>query len=196
MSGASARRLFIAAEVPAAFKSTYESLRGELSRRLPGARWSRPQGIHLTFKFLGSTPEDLLAPLVSAARSTSGACEPFRLITGGPGFFGDRGRPRVLWIALGGQVDAADRLRAALEVACEAVGFEREERTFHPHLTLARFDPVRRTSAPPEILAFVRASLEGIDVPVGSLVLFESVLGPGGSTYVPRETFPMGGARA
>ncbi len=57
-------RLFIAAEVPDAVRSEAAGLRARWEQRLPGARWTKPEGIHLTLKFLGGTEEARLPAVI------------------------------------------------------------------------------------------------------------------------------------
>jgi 2'-5' RNA ligase len=67
-----------------------------------------------------------------------------------------------------------------------AAGFPREERSFHPHLTLGRWrDRARRPALPDVNLGSGR---------VDRLVLFRSQLAPSGSVYTPLATFPLAGA--
>jgi len=192
MSGAGVARLFVAAESPPGLRTAIDALRSELSCRVPGARWSRAEGIHLTFKFLGGTPSERIEEIGGALAGAAAGAGPIRLRTGPPGLFESRGRPRVLWVALEGDLEPTVRLQASIEAALEPLGFAREKRPFHPHLTLARFDPAKRTALPSGLLESVRASLAGAEFPVREIVLFESFLSPGGSRYLHRASFGLG----
>src|SRR5206468_5502049 len=99
---------------------------------------------HLTFKFLGGTDPARLEAIGDAIENQARARSPFALVTGPQGFFGSRNRPRVLWTAIEGDLEAAERLARSLEDSMHALGFPREDRPFRPHLTLARFDSERR----------------------------------------------------
>ena len=61
-------RAFLALEVPAAVKTQLAAAQEELRRELPRARWTRPDGWHLTLKFLGevAAPRSLRGSAVSA----------------------------------------------------------------------------------------------------------------------------------
>lgn len=192
MSGPSGPRLFVAAETPEELTRAFAAVRPRLASALPTARWSRPEAIHLTLKFLGATPDARIAPIVSGLRRAATGVKPLDLASGAAGLFENRGRPRVLWLSLEGDLAAVTGLQSAVEAATEPLGFPRETRPFHPHLTLARFDPERRAAIPPGLLDSLDASFAGIAFPVGAIVLFESVLSPGGSNYLPREVFPLG----
>ncbi len=100
-------------------------------------RWAWPENIHITLKFLGEV-EDKHVSEVSAAvdRAVSGF-DVFQLVVRGFGAFPSLRRPQVLWAG----VEANRTLQSVhdqLEGALEGLGFAREKRSFHPHLTLAR----------------------------------------------------------
>ncbi len=184
-------RLFIAAEVPDAVRSEAAGLRARWEQRLPGARWTKPEGIHLTLKFLGGTEEARLPAVIGVLTACASQQSGFDLKTGGPGLFGDARRPRVLWIALDGDTSAAGAFAGRIEDAMQGLGFAREDRPFRPHLTLARFDVKRGTAIPDDLLRDAKETLSGREVPIRGLVLFQSLLGPGGSQYIPLKTVPF-----
>jgi 2'-5' RNA ligase len=60
-------RLFVAVELDGHVRQALDRLQHDLQRhRLAGLRWVRPEGIHLTLKFLGETPRDRVAEITGA----------------------------------------------------------------------------------------------------------------------------------
>jgi 2'-5' RNA ligase len=176
-------RAFIAIELPREIQRTLgqvqdllrEQLRADTASGLE-LRWVRPEGIHLTLKFLGEiSPEQ--ANQVVEALSRLQPFERFTIQVRGYGFFPDRRRPRVLWAGIIAP-PALSELAKAVEKAMASIGFEIETRAFSPHLTLARF----KSLSPPTSLA---AALDRLtdraigEVEVSELVMFESQLSPG-----------------
>ena len=108
-------RAFVALELDGGLRQAIGDLQARLRPRLGGIRLVRPEGIHLTLRFLGdATPSqvDALRPLLAAAAAS---CPPTEAQAAGLGTFPERGSPRVLWLGLA--VEAADprppaRLRA------------------------------------------------------------------------------------
>jgi 2'-5' RNA ligase len=184
-------RLFVAAEAPAALREAAARLRERWQSAIPGSRWSKPDGIHLTLKFLGATEEGRVGAIEAAVGECARTEAAFALRSGPPGLFGGPRRPRVLWVGLEGDTARAVAVAGRLDAALAALGFPREDREFRPHLTLARFDPSLRMELPQELIDSAHASLRGHDMPVGALVLFHSRLGPGGSQYQPIRTFAL-----
>jgi 2'-5' RNA ligase len=71
-----------------------------------------------------------------------------------------------------------------LEAACEPLGFARENRPYHAHVTLARAKiPVRRE--------LVKAEVPSLSFAAGEFVLMQSKLSPKGATYTVAAQFPF-----
>jgi RNA 2',3'-cyclic 3'-phosphodiesterase len=99
--------------------------------------WVPAPNLHITLKFLGWVPPDRVGAIDAALRPVT-ARAPFELRLHGLGAFPPRGKPRVLWIgARGGAGDLVDLARD-VEARLEDIGFSREPRPYHPHLTLGR----------------------------------------------------------
>ena len=132
-------RAFIAIKLPPEVRAGVEQVQGSLKSAIrPGSvRWTPAEQIHLTLKFLGNIPADSVPELEAALRRACAQVAPFELYADGLGAFPDSQRPRVLWIGLGGALDALQLLQKAIVVETERWG-EPEERAFHPHLTLGR----------------------------------------------------------
>lgn len=187
-------RLFVAIDLPEDVRESLGRLQSDLRRHdLPGLRWTRPEGVHLTLKFLGETPASSLAAIESAlARAVRGA-QPFRLALGAPGTFGNRRGPRVLWVDVEGDVKPLQQLQAAVERELAAAGFAPEERGFSPHLTLARVPQ----PSPPGLAERVSRALAAVAAPRGEievteLLLMRSRLQPSGAVHSRVAAFPWG----
>src|SRR5262249_61379593 len=116
---------------------------------LPAARWTAVETMHLTFKFLGEMQEAGVARLVeSLRRSTARAPARCRATVRGLGVFPHQKRPRVLWAGVMEETPGGlSALHRWIEDAAAEAGCAREDRPFHPHLTLARLG--ERTAAGP-----------------------------------------------
>lgn len=184
-------RCFIAIDLPEnihhALAGQQSAFRAALPSRDAGAHWTRPEGIHLTLKFLGEVPDQQVDP-VTQALSALGGFERFPIEVKGFGFFPSAHRPRVFWVGVGAP-PALGELAARVESATERLGFARENRAFTPHLTLARF----KTPQPQPALAALaeqRAALSLGRFEVSEFFLFESKLSPHGAEYRKAARFP------
>ena len=127
---------------------------------MPALRWVRPEGIHATLEFLGATPEDRVLEIKRALAGCAETVAPFDLTPLGVGSFGGR-NVRVIWIGLGGDDGALPTSRNRVERALEPLGFDREQRAFNAHLTLARV----RDDATPQDRARLHDALTRFDAP-------------------------------
>ena len=162
-----------------------------------GLRPVNPDGVHLTLKFLGDVATSQVGDISAAVEGAAAHAQPFELELRCVGGFPDLRRPRVLWVGVGGDVEALQRLYSAVEEALSPLGFAPEGRAFTPHLTLARLrdgtTPQERARA-----AAVLTSLaweEGAAVPVAGVSLMRSTLRPGGAVYGRLRWAGFGGGR-
>jgi 2'-5' RNA ligase len=187
-------RLFVAIELPGEVREALNRLQHELQRQgLEKLRWVRPEGIHLTLKFLGATPVEKVSAIEEALAMAVAGTAPHELSLAKLGTFGGN-RPRVLWIDVMGDVDAVCRLQERVESAMNRLGFEREARGWSPHVTLAR---VRPETARQAASAIARATSE-VDTPSGVIAvreasLMRSTLRPSGAIYERLAAFPLRG---
>jgi 2'-5' RNA ligase len=187
-------RLFVAApltaEATAAVADVVERIRaGEPEGR--GVRWVRLDGLHLTLRFLGPTPEARIPELVDAVASVADGVEPFTITVRGAGAFPPTGRPRTIWLDIRDGVERLEGLAERLDGRLADAGWERERRPFRAHLTLARADGVRAGPATVAALTAAAADL-AIESPIDRLVLYESITGSGRARYVERAASAFG----
>lgn len=102
---------------------------------LPGARWVKPEQMHLTLRFIGDVDSTAFKDIREALHEVQGMS--FSLRLEGIGFFPPRGKPRVVWVGIPTN-DKLIQLRNRIESALVRAGIEPEGRKFAPHITLAR----------------------------------------------------------
>lgn len=115
-----------------------------------GGRATRPDNLHITVRFLGECAPGRLPAVREAMEEAARDTAPFMLALGRPGVF-RRGRDSVVWLEPAGDREALRRLYGRLERALAGKGFDREDRPFTAHLTLARQVPEARLDALPGI---------------------------------------------
>ncbi len=186
-------RLFVACELPAEALAALTQVQSELRERGAGRlRWVRPEGIHLTLKFLGAVSPEKAQQVIEALATA--ITEPFTLNLRFDrlGSFGGRLRLRVLWVGLAGDVGALASLAATVEKALGPLGFPRENRPFAPHLTLARVPDeagVEERSRLADLVTSYRLP-EMPSMTMSEVSLMQSFLLPGGARYEQRAAFP------
>ncbi len=182
-------RLFVAVDVPQEVKRELEARVAGFRERVAVARWTRPDGWHVTLKFLGSTWPRLVDQVRRAVAETASEASPFDSALTELGVFASPRRARVIWVGL----DDPDQRLAAIARDLDRRledHFVPEKRELNPHLTLARLNPPRdiREFAPD----LVGAAVGSERFRVGELVLYRSRLSPTGARYEPLERFALG----
>lgn len=187
-------RAFLAVRLSVRVKRALADLIEELRLAdVRGLRLVRPEGMHLTLKFLGGVPRLQVQSIVDAVSGVALAHSSFTLTLGGVGVFPNRSSPRVLWVGVDGDLDPMLSLQRQIEGALATLGFPRDARGFSPHLTVARLrdgtSPADRRRAA-EALFSARIP-PGLPIEVGSVELMRSTLHPDGAVYECLASLPL-----
>jgi len=185
-------RLFVALDLPEEVRQSFRDLIAALKRDCPGVRWVRPEGIHVTLKFIGITDDKNLEAICTAL-SFIASDAPVEMRFQGLGFFPNERQPRVVWCGVEASANLAT-LATAVGRSLEPGGVPPESRPFVPHLTLARVEPGKISTAEVQKLSQAARAI-GVKV-FGSIretkfYLFESILEPGGAQYRRLREFPF-----
>jgi 2'-5' RNA ligase len=180
-------RTFIAIDIPESIRRRLDEQTSLLRAQVPRncVRWVRSSGIHLTLKFLGDIFPEQADEVGRSLDQVVSTFSPFTVTISKLGTFPTPNRPRVIWVGVHELSGSLGSLQSALELACERLGFARERRDFHPHLTLGR---VKRKIASSSLrqLAEALRDLEVGDlgqISVEAVCLFRSELKPSGAEY-------------
>ena len=181
-------RLFLAVELPEPWLREAARALDALTAALgDDASVLRPVALdrmHLTVRFLGEVDEEL-APALDAALRESVPPVGVDLELTAAGTFGSAARTSVVWLGLGGDLDALRALAGRVEAGVEAAGLPPERRELRPHVTLAR---VRQRASASQRRAIARG-VAALDAPpphahrAGEVVLVRSHLGAGQPRY-------------
>jgi RNA 2',3'-cyclic 3'-phosphodiesterase len=172
-------RAFVAIDLPESLHAALAEAQRSFRSCCPDARWTRPEGIHLTLKFLGQI-SDAQVKQAAEALARIGPFEPFSIEVKGFGFFPKATRPRVFWAGVAAPASLAE-LAERVEDHLARLGFAREDRPFSPHLTLARFPTPRPQTSLEAAAARAPTSLGRFEA--SEFYLFESKLSPLGAQY-------------
>lgn len=152
--------------------------------------WTAADALHVTLKFLGERPDAFADDLASRLRAPVGREPAFDLRLGGVGAFPSLARPRILWVGVAANPTLA-RLYHHVEDASEALGAAREQRPFHPHVTLGRVRQGGRLDGRALARAAEAVGFRAVER-VRSLDVMESLLGRGGARYRVAAAIPLG----
>jgi len=186
-------RLFVAIHLPDSWKDVLAKPQASIGWLGRGVRWVEPEAMHLTLRFLGEVDEKHLTALDTRL---SAACEgigPLEVRIKGTGVFPSAKRPRVYWAGVEAPRVLMD-LQRRIEDEMQKLGFDPEEKSFHPHLTLARIkEPTGKDRMTDALLSF---ALEGPLHTVRDVALIRSHLSSDGPRYETLRTYPLIGAES
>jgi 2'-5' RNA ligase len=159
---------------------------GMLTGGVPGARWQRPDQIHLTLRFIGdvdgAAADDVRIVL---SKTTTVALD---LQLEGVGHFGDGRRIRALWFAVA-QNAALVALQGKIKRALVGAGFAPESRKFKPHVTVARMGHANHERVAQFLASYAlfRSGAWHVD----AFHLYSSQLSPNGSLYQIEDSYDL-----
>lgn len=178
------KRIFVAVDISAeardAASNTIEALRREF-QGVVRVGWERAEKLHLTMKFLGDCEERQIKELEKIVAEIAAQISSFTIQIADTGVFPNARNPRVLWIDVKDSAGNLLKINDLLEAKCEKLGFEKERRSFVPHLTIGRIKEPNRARGLAE--KHLRNGFAPIESNVSELVIYESKLLPTGSVY-------------
>ncbi len=171
-------RCFIAMELDS---PPVRSFVKELSNVDAALRVVDSENLHLTLKFLGEVPENLVDDILEAMHSSLSEFSSFDVSLYGTGVFPSMSYMRVVWVGFDENRECLIEMQKVLDSTLMPLGFAPDKR-FYPHLTIAR---VKSRKGEAQLKEFV---LENKDRSFGNTVvdsvhLKKSVLTPKGPVY-------------
>ena len=176
-------RAFIAIELPENVRLALFQGGQALSERLNSSgvvRWVPSENLHLTLRFLGDSDNDQLEKVESGINDIAQRSTDFELYLGKLGCVPNRGKPRIIWVDLGGNLAALSLLQQEIEKMLSNLRWPSESRRFNAHITLGRVKNSKQVvsaSFPWEM------ALDPLQIRVSHISLISSDLRPSGAVY-------------
>ncbi len=175
-------RLFIAVNLTTEVKLAIQNAIDRFPIANPPWRWVRGEGLHVTLKFLGDTPEDEIPQIVAHVEAVCGKYDGFGIRLGRLGGFPNLTRPRVLFYQVEEGGESLAGISADINEALEnGLGILKEPKKFRAHITIARIKrPIPKEAAD---LLEVAPALHDVSQTVSSVDLMSSELRREGARY-------------
>jgi 2'-5' RNA ligase len=193
-------RVFVGLDIDETIRKRIQSFMEEVCLLAPDAKWVRPESLHITLKFIGEKPADIVELIKNELGNLKGI--PVEIGFRGYGFFPNARSARVFWIGIEAGPELG-RLAGEVDEAAAILGVPKEDRPFNPHLTLARGgggsgSPRHRRGdgLNRQFEAIQNKLAAGSPVEFGNMmarefVLYQSQLMAGGSRYSKIANFPL-----
>jgi 2'-5' RNA ligase len=168
-------RLFIALKLPTEIIDDVIYIRKKIFQDEIKRKWEEKDKQHLTLKFLGDVEETKIELIIKKLEGVLKGREKISLEFDKFGFF----LPRILWLSLKADKNL-NEIVSQIENEMQDLGFEKEKRSFKPHITLLR---IKENLSESFISSFRNYSLPHRKFYCDNISLMKSKLLPGGSIY-------------
>ena len=175
-------RLFIAALLPQEIHKLLSSYTNTLKKNIHGVKWEKSEKLHITLKFLGSVDDDQVSQITHTTSQLTSKYAPFKISLTQFGAFPSLNNPRVLYAGLTSN-NLLSKFQSVLETRLCDLGFEKDNRKFTPHVTLARVKKRLDLRAIPRIREKT--------FHITQIALIKSELRPEGSVYTPVKIYKL-----
>lgn len=171
-------RLFVAIPVPELILSKIFNLIDSLSDKHNDMRWEKKEKIHLTLKFIGEVPNEMVTSIVEQI-SFLNNFEKVKLSLTEFNFFPDGNNPKILYIGLSNN-EIINQIAFKLDQRLFELGIKKSEKKLKLHLTILR---IKKPVSDAFIKSVKSLNFSGLNFIVNEISLYESKLKPDGSHY-------------
>lgn len=181
-------RIFIAINLPKELKETLKEYQKNF-RELP-AKWVRPENLHITLLFLGNVKTEILPKVFETTKSVSENFSKFKVELEKIDFVPPNTfPPRMIWVFIK-KSETLLKLQKLLskKLLFHQIPFQKEEREFTPHVTLARIKKFEFRNIEPEEILEIKTEIS-FSFEVNSIEVMESHLKRTGPEYTILKSF-------
>lgn len=183
-------RTFLALDLDVPIVAGLVKAQQQLANPADKVKWVERENLHVTLKFLGDVPDDLLTDVCRQVAAAAARVQPFSFDVRGLTVSPTHGPIRMIWAGVRDNSGMIGVLHDELDKMLPGLG-PQEHRLYRPHITLARVKHVK-------IAALFRGAVATwADREFGfqhcdEVVAYTSSLGDEGPTYTPLYAAPIG----
>lgn len=130
-------RIFIGIDFDKKHKEQLAKLQQLIVSKCSGGVFTAAENFHLTLHFIGEIEKDQLGAIERGLAQGAKETEAFDLTLQGFGTF-RKGRTAIPWLGVQEGIEPLNRLHHSLGNRLETIGYKKESRPFHPHVTFGR----------------------------------------------------------
>ena len=182
-------RTFIGIFPPPHIQSAIADILSPLKPNTPAVRWERQEKFHITMKFLGDVSAGQIGPLETSLFEAGKSIQQFDILLARIGCFPPSHSPKIVWVGSGEDtIVPLTECFTIVERKCVSAGFKKEERPFHPHITVGR---VKGKVSENLIKKIENTTFEPLQFLCTELLIMKSDLSPSGSAYSQLSSIPL-----
>ncbi len=174
-------RAFIAVDIEGEMAAKLGRLAESLRTTGADVKIVEVENFHITLRFLGNVPVDMLDELEKVMKKAVESSKPHKIRLKGVGAFPNENRPRVVWVGVEGDEELR-KMAEVIERELRKLGFKPDSKGFKAHVTLARVKGPRGREA---LVKWIN-DMKDVDlgeIEVKSIRLKKSTLTPKGPIY-------------
>ena len=150
-------------------------------------RWVKHNNLHLTVQFLGSASDEKVAEIRKIVANVVCSINPFVLKVHKTGCFPNISKPSVLYLGVGGNIEALKALVVKINDKMSQIGFKKDLESFIPHITVAKINYPQKFN--PDLSLFLNSTYDEVEFSVDTVQLLESKTLAEGAVYKTLNTF-------
>lgn len=181
-------RLFFAIDFEDNFKDKITEEINLYRNHTRSIKWINRRSLHLTLKFLGETSPDVCNAICKDLLTSFETVKQFVITTAETGFFPNKRNPRIFFLNLVFPREL-NMIHQHLEKNLQLFGFKKENRKFHPHITLARIKQENADNKEIDVLNSL--NIKPLTSTINEILLIQSKLTPSGARYTPVQKFSL-----
>lgn len=174
-------RTFIALELSQDHMAVIADVLISLKNIDADVKWVQTDNCHITLKFLGQTPHSQISLIAHAMDALTKTVRSFPVGLDTAGAFPSIDKPQIIWIGLSQGDQELSDLSHSVQTPLAQLGFPKDARPFHPHITIGRTRTDRGAKA--LSLALKDVCVKSTPNEARHITLFESVLSSDGPRY-------------
>jgi 2'-5' RNA ligase len=180
-------RLFIALEIPDEALEQVIQIRDSVYGFGDRIKWEPKNKLHLTLKFLGDVDYSMNDKIIKKVSEIAGNYGKIESELDRFGMFYRKRKPAILWVGIKNN-EKIKTLQKDIEEGMHELGFPKEKREFHAHITLLR---VKGREDIEKLKKLEKYELEPISFMSDKISLIKSELTQKGSIYSTVQSFNL-----
>ena len=180
-------RIFLSIPVPNVVKNIKQMLTSTCENERVEIRWVKHNNLHLTVKFFGSASDEKVTNIRKEVKNIVSSIKPFVLTVSETGCFPNISKPSVLYLGVGGNIEALKALVVKINDKMSQIGFKKDLEAFIPHITVAKINYPQKFN--PDLSLFLNSTYDEVEFSVDGIQLLESKTLTEGVVYKTLNTF-------
>ena len=180
-------RVFLSIPIPNVVKNIKQMLTSTCENERVEIRWVKHNNLHLTVQFLGSVSDEKVTKIREEVENVVSSINPFVITVSETGCFPNTSKPSVLYLGVGGNIEALKTLVVKINDKMSQIGFKKKSESFIPHITVAKINYPQKFN--PDLSIFLNSTYDEVEFFVDKIQLLETKTLTEGVVYETLNTF-------